>query len=138
MQSSNSKKAGGIVFRKYSNAQDYDILLVHRPRYDDWTFPKGHCEKGESLEETALREVLEETGLSCTIIQSLPLMSYITPKGKFMSVAYFFMEPQNDEQSPHDKEVDVVKWFSCDDGMARLTYQSEKDFFLYVRSGIHT
>ena len=64
------RAAGGVVVR------DGRVLLVHRPKYDDWTFPKGKAEEGESDEECAVREVAEETGLRCTLAQELGATEY--------------------------------------------------------------
>ena len=62
--------AGGVVVR------DGQVLLVHRPRYDDWTLPKGKLDAGESFEDAALREVEEETGLRCRLVRELPPVEY--------------------------------------------------------------
>ena len=70
------RAAGGIVHR------DGDVLLVHRPKYDDWTFPKGKAEGGEPDEDCALREVYEETGLECALEDELAPTHYIDSKGR--------------------------------------------------------
>ena len=68
------RAAGGVVVRHGDG--ESEVLLVHRPRYDDWTFPKGKAEPGESDEECALREVAEETRLDCKLVRELPSTSY--------------------------------------------------------------
>jgi 8-oxo-dGTP diphosphatase len=70
------KASGGVVCR------DGKVALVHRPRYDDWSFPKGKLDKGETWEDAALREVEEEIGLRCTLVRELPPTSYRDPKGR--------------------------------------------------------
>ena len=87
--------AGGVVI-EIDGAGTNRVLLVHRPAYDDWSFPKGKAEPGETIEETAVREVREETGLNCRIIRVLPSTryEYLTHAGKLRPkvVHYFLME----------------------------------------------
>ena len=113
--------AGGIVI-------DYGppgprVLLVHRPRYDDWSFPKGKLEEGETVEEAALREVREETGLECRIIRELAVARYnyqTRNKGlKPKAVHYFLMERLSDE-------VDRVEWLELDQAARRLSYVRDR------------
>jgi 8-oxo-dGTP diphosphatase len=68
------RAAGGLVHRVRSGEPDgvLEVLLVHRPKYDDWTFPKGKLDPGETFEDAAVREVEEEAGLSCTLGAELP------------------------------------------------------------------
>ena len=109
------RAAGGVV------EQDGRVLLVHRPRYDDWTFPKGKALPDESDEETALREVEEETGLRCELGDELPATSYVDSKGRPKRVRYWRMRPVAGEFAPHD-EVDEIAWVSPADAAERLTY----------------
>ena len=74
------RAAGGVV------EQDGRVLVVHRPRYDDWTFPKGKVVAGEEDEEAALREVLEETGIVAEIVRELPTVEYAHRTGRAKSV----------------------------------------------------
>ena len=84
------RAAGGVVVRGTGAATE--VLLVHRPAYDDWTFPKGKGEPGESDEECAVREVEEETGLLCTLGRELASTEYVDGKGRPKSVRYWVME----------------------------------------------
>jgi len=97
------RAAGGLVER------DGQVLLVHRPKYDDWSFPKGKCEEGESDEACALREVEEETGLRCELIDELGRTSYRDAKGRPKVVRYWRMRAVTGEFVPHD-EVDEIRW----------------------------
>ena len=72
--------AGGVVVRDAPGARE--VVLVHRPRYDDWTHPKGKLDPGESFEDAALREVLEETGWRCALGPELPHVTYADATGR--------------------------------------------------------
>lgn len=97
------RAAGGLVVR------DGRVLLVHRPKYDDWSFPKGKCEAGESDEACALREVEEETGLRCELLDEVGRTSYVDGKGRPKLVRYWRMHAMHGEFVPDD-EVDEIRW----------------------------
>jgi 8-oxo-dGTP diphosphatase len=96
------RAAGGIV------VNGDDVLLVHRPKYDDWSLPKGKCKRGESDEECALREVEEETGFWCEIVRPLGESRYHVLAGPKV-VRWFLMRPVEGELAPSD-EVDQAAW----------------------------
>lgn len=112
--------AGGVVVR------DGRIAVVHRPRYDDWTLPKGKLDPGETFEQAALREVLEETGLECRIVEELDSTSYTDSKGRPKVVRYFRMEVEGGAFTVND-EVDELRWLSPDDARAVLTYERDRE-----------
>ena len=114
------KAAGGVVTR------DGRVALVHRPKYDDWTLPKGKLDPGETFEQAALREVEEETGMRCRLGRELPSARYIDAKGRRKLVRYWQMEPLEGEFA-RNKEVDELRW--ADPGEARelLTYERDRD-----------
>ena len=97
------------------------MLLVHRPAYDDWTFPKGKLERGETEEECALREVAEETGLRCSLGRELDSTTYRDGKGRRKRVRYWLMEVESGELV-FDNETDDARWLSLDDAAALLSY----------------
>jgi 8-oxo-dGTP diphosphatase len=109
------RAAGGVVER------DGKIAVVHRPRYDDWSLPKGKLDPGETSEEAALREVWEETGLRCELGRELSSTSYHDRKGRSKVVRYWLMEPVGGEFAPND-EVDELRWLEPADAAALLTY----------------
>ena len=113
------KAAGGVVIRGGA------VALVHRPRYDDWAFPKGKLDKGESWEDGALREVEEETGMRCRLGRELPYTSYRDPKGRAKVVRYWLMEPLDGEFAPSD-EVDEMRWLAPKEAESLLSYEHDR------------
>ena len=104
-----------------SPAGGLEVLLVHRPRYDDWTLPKGKLDARERHATAALREVEEETGLRCTLGPELASTSYRDRKGRAKHVRYWAMTPIGGRFTPTD-EVDDLRWLPLDDAKAVLTY----------------
>lgn len=119
------RAGGGLVWRHRSNGE-LEILVVHRPKYDDWAFPKGKAKSEETDEDCALREVEEETGLTCELGEELPSTTYIDPKGRRKLVRYWAMRPLSGEFSPH-KEVDEVRWLTASDARNLLTYPRDRE-----------
>lgn len=110
---------GGVVWR--SAADGPELLLVHRPRYDDWTFPKGKLDDGETMLECALREVEEETGYRCVAGEELAACRYLDGKGRSKLVRYWLMEVSTGEFEPND-EVDELRWLPLDRAGHLLSY----------------
>ena len=98
-----------------------EILAVHRPRYDDWTLPKGKCDPGESDEACALREVQEETGLICELGDEVAVVEYEDRAGRPKRVRYFAMTPREDTEAAADNEVDAVRWLTPQEALRTLT-----------------
>lgn len=114
---------GGVVVRE--GRDGIEIALVHRPRYDDWSLPKGKLEPGESFEDGALREVEEETGLICELGDELSPISYHDRKGRLKIVRYWVMRPRGGEFEPND-EVDLLEWMTPAQAAARLDYEHDR------------
>jgi len=114
------RAAGGVVSR------DGRVALVHRPKYDDWTLPKGKLDAGETFEQAALREVREETGLSCRLGRELPSARYIDAKGRRKLVRYWQMEPLEGEFAPN-KEVDQLRWAEPAEARELLSYERDRE-----------
>ncbi len=116
--------AGGVIWRR-SPAGELEVLLVHRPRYDDWTVPKGKLEPREGHAEAALREVEEETGLRCTLGPELVSTSYRDRKGRPKQVRYWAMTPAGGIFTPSE-EVDEVRWAGVDAASSLLSYERDR------------
>jgi 8-oxo-(d)GTP phosphatase len=119
------RAAGGVVARR--RGEGLELLLVHRPRYGDWSFPKGKNDPDETDEYAALREVLEETGILCSVGHELGTTEYTDSAGRPKVVRYFAMGPLAGTFTPHE-EVDEIAWLSLDEARARLTYDRDRPF----------
>lgn len=115
--------AGGAVWRHASDG-GLRVLLVHRPRYDDWTLPKGKLEPREDAPDAACREVLEETGLRCELGPELPTVSYRDHRGRPKRVRYWAMHAPDGEFRPND-EADVARWVPVAEAAEVLSYEHD-------------
>jgi 8-oxo-dGTP diphosphatase len=118
------RAAGGVVTR--SGANGPEILLVHRPKYDDWTLPKGKAEPGESDEDCALREVEEETGLACDLGDEVAAVEYEDAAGRPKRVRYFAMTPPEGVDASPQNEVDAVRWLTREQALEALSYGRDR------------
>jgi 8-oxo-dGTP pyrophosphatase MutT (NUDIX family)/phosphohistidine phosphatase SixA len=114
--------AGGVVWRPGP-----EILLVHRPRYDDWSLPKGKLDPGEHLLSAAVREVFEETGIRAVPATRLAPVRYLTGEpGVEKQVTYWTMRPADDIGHDPTDEVDELAWLRLADAQQRLTYVHDR------------
>jgi 8-oxo-dGTP diphosphatase len=118
--------AGGVVVR------DDKIAVVHRPKYDDWSLPKGKLDPGEGFEAAALREVEEETGLRCSLGRELPSTEYRDAKGRQKLVRYWEMTPFGGEFAPSE-EVDELRWLDPAGAAELLSYDHDRDLLEVVK-----
>lgn len=116
---------GAVIFRK--DNEDIKYLLIRNKRSAHWGFPKGHVEPGETNEETAIREVLEETGLNIRIVPDFIKKSEYTIQGKIeKSVSIFLAETDEIEYKIQEEEIEECGWFSYDDALKTLNYENDK------------
>jgi 8-oxo-dGTP diphosphatase len=114
------RAAGGLVQRRRQDGVD-EILVVHRRAYDDWSFPKGKLELGESEEDAAVREVEEETGLRCRLEHELATTSYRDARRRPKTVRYWVMTPISGELAAAN-EIDDARFVSIAEARSLLTY----------------
>jgi 8-oxo-dGTP diphosphatase len=113
------RAAGGVVLR------DGRIAVVHRPRYDDWSLPKGKLDPGESWEQAALREIEEETGLRCRLDEELTTTRYEV-RGRPKTVRWWRMTVLEDLGTDPDEEVDGLRWLTPGEAIVSLSYEADK------------
>ena len=112
--------AGGVVWRR--NDERLEVVLVHRPRYDDWTFPKGKLDAGESDEDAARREVMEEASITADLGPELPSTTYLDKSGKHKRVRYWAMTAVDGGEPTGANEVDEARWVNLDEARGLLSY----------------
>ena len=110
------RRADGVV----------EVLVVHRPEYGDWSFPKGKLEPGETEEDAAIREVEEETGLRCALDRELTTTSYRDARGRAKTVRYWLMTPVAGSLAAAN-EVDDARFVPVDEADALLTYTRDRE-----------
>jgi 8-oxo-dGTP diphosphatase len=116
--------AGGLLVRRLDG--ELRIALVHRPIHQDWSYPKGKLEEGETFEEAARREVLEETGFACRLLRFIGHTEYVDRKGRPKVVAYWVMVPESGSFEPND-EVDELRWVDVGSAGYLLTYDRDRE-----------
>jgi 8-oxo-dGTP diphosphatase len=116
--------AGGVVIRDGDDGPE--VAVVHRPRYGDWSLPKGKLEPGEEWAAAALREVAEETGLVCELVRELAPARYRDRKGRRKLVRWWLMRPLGGEFAVN-REVDELRWVGMDEAPAMLDYDHDRE-----------
>jgi 8-oxo-dGTP diphosphatase len=116
--------AGGLVVRRRQGT--LEIAVVHRPVHQDWSFPKGKLEEGETFEAAALREVEEETGLACRLLRFIGHTEYVDRKGRAKAVAYWVMAALSGSFAPN-AEVDEMRWVTLEGASLLLSYPRDRE-----------
>ena len=117
------RAAGAVLWRRDGDGR-VEVAVIHRPKYDDWTLPKGKLEAGESVLEAAVREVAEETGFEAVPGEELGTVEYQHAKGR-KTVRYWSMEAVSGSFQPHE-EVDEVRWLPPQTAAALLTFDRDR------------
>jgi len=118
--------AGGVIHRRRDDGV-VEVVVIHRPKYDDWTLPKGKLEPGESLEQAAVREVEEETGFRTEIERPIGDHSYRDRHGRPKRVTYYALRPVDGRFVPNE-EVDELRWLTATEADRLLTHAKDRDF----------
>ncbi|KKR81451.1 MAG: Nudix family hydrolase [Candidatus Daviesbacteria bacterium GW2011_GWA1_41_61] len=121
--------AGGVLFKEVDG--EYYVAVIHRSKQNDWTLPKGHVEPGESLEDTALREVEEETNNKAVVLKKIGSFSYsVEDKEKDITykrtVHWFLMKSKGDNSHKLNFETDQVRWLKVDEDFSFMNYANDK------------
>ena len=122
--------AGGVIHRSRADGA-VEVLIIHRPKYDDWTLPKGKLDPGETIEDAAVREVFEETGHRTEIERRIGETAYRARDGLPKRVTYFALRPVSGEFSPNE-EVDEVRWLTIDEAKRLLSYEHDRNLVAQV------
>lgn len=140
--------SGGVVFR--SKGASYEVALIRVARVggeNAWALPKGWVEKGEDLEQAAVREVREETGLDAKVLRKLDEITYEfyskADRGRISKTVHLFLlEHLGGDTADHDEEVEEARWFSIEEAIRTLTYKNEREVVekaaRLIQGGEHT
>ena len=134
LRNATAQSFGGVVFRR--DGDRFEIVLVGRSAQGTWGLPKGTPDEGESMEDTALREVAEETGIKPRLIELIGQIQYyfVARNTRFhKTVAFFLMEAAGGDVAQHDHEYDLVQWFDLDEAVDRLSYPNEAEMVRRAR-----
>jgi 8-oxo-dGTP diphosphatase len=125
--------AGGVVTRP--GPRGTEVLAVHRPKYDDWSLPKGKLEPGETHAAAACREVAEETAWECDLGEELPAVRYQDRRGRPKHVRYWRMTPRAEGKFTPNAEVDEVRWLSLPEAATLLSYDADRRLLSELTAG---
>ena len=126
------RSCGAVVFRKIN--EDYRYLLIRNRRSSNWSFPKGHVEAGESQEDTAMREVLEETGLHINIIPGFISKSQSSIQNKIQKTVQLYVATTNDTQTRiQAEEIEDYIWLTYENALRSLKFENDKTILTDAR-----
>jgi len=115
---------------------ELQIAVVHRPLHQDWSYPKGKLDEGETFETAALREVHEETGLICRLVRFIGHTEYIDRKSRPKAVAYWVMAAEDGTFSPNE-EVDELRWLDLAEAAELLSYERDRELLAVLTASDH-
>lgn len=119
------KSCGAVIYRKFHG--NTELLLIKHVNGGHWSFPKGHVEAGETEEETAKREIMEETGLEVVLDTSFrEVVSYSPKKDTKKDVIYFLAKAVNYDYTPQQEEIAQIRWVEINRAQSVLSYDNDK------------
>ncbi len=118
------RAAGGVPYRR--GEAGIEVGVIHRPHREDWSFPKGKLDPGETFEQCAVREVLEETGFVVQLDHFVGTTEYVHRKGRPKIVAYWLVSVVGGEFTPND-EADEIRWVSIEAARELVTYDRDRE-----------
>jgi 8-oxo-dGTP pyrophosphatase MutT (NUDIX family) len=127
LRNARATSAGGVIYR--FNDGQIQIVLGHRREPPLWALPKGTPHAGETLQETALREAREETGLELIVEAPIRSVSYVFVRGRtrfHKTVHFYLMRPVGGDVSRHDREFDEVRWVELNEALELMTHATER------------
>ncbi|MFD4262690.1 NUDIX hydrolase [Streptomyces sp. NPDC058534] len=130
-------RAAGCLLWRSSSVGGIELALVYRPKWRDWSWPKGKLKSGEELEAAAHREVLEETGYRCRLGAKLPATRYIDHQGRPKEVSYWAAEATDGAFVPNDEVSDLV-WLTPGQARERITRDMDRDLISLALIAIGT
>ncbi|MGF3066542.1 bis(5'-nucleosyl)-tetraphosphatase [Facklamia sp. P13064] len=130
------KSCGAVIY--YKDNQDFLFLLIQHENGGHWAFPKGHIEKGETEEETALREIKEETGLEVELNNQFRETTHFSPKKDVMKeVVYFIAKTNSNKVTRQLEEVSQFIWLPYQEALDKITYSNDKDLLVKAQNFLH-
>jgi 8-oxo-dGTP pyrophosphatase MutT (NUDIX family) len=135
--------AGGLIWRRSHPGAKAEVVLVKPAGKETWVLPKGGLESKETVEQAAMRECEEETGLRVSIDRPLGQVAYFyarreSPNGPlyriFKRVSFFLMHHQGGDPTKHDDEIQDVRWFGIDDAMRKASHRNERELIVKAAS----
>ena len=128
------RAAGGVLLR--DGPDGTEVAVIHRPKYEDWSLPKGKLDGDEDFEQAALREVEEETGMRAELGTELSPVSYRDRKGRGKLVRYWLMRPLEGDFEPGE-EVDELRWLAPDAARELLSYEHDAELVREAVAAAH-
>ncbi|MGK5548087.1 NUDIX hydrolase [Streptomyces sp. URMC 127] len=119
------RAAGCVLWRRSPTGEGIELALVYRPKWADWSLPKGKLKRGEDARTGAVREVLEETGMACTLGAALPTARYVDARGRLKEVRYWAARVAGGEFVPN-REVSRLIWLTPGDARNKLTHARDR------------
>ena len=129
------KSCGAIVYRKFHG--NIELLLIKNQNGGHWSFPKGHVEGAETEEETAVREIMEETGISVILYTSFRhVITYAPKKETTKDVVYFLARAVTYDYTPQEEEIAQIKWVEINHAATLLSYDNDRQLVSQAKEQI--